>query len=42
MSKYPTSEYMQRVHDVMLVSSFAMWAALIGFTTLFAWRWLFG
>ena len=29
--KFPTSEHVQRVQDVMLVSSFALWAMLIGF-----------
>ncbi|WP_426440158.1 hypothetical protein [Bradyrhizobium genosp. P] len=29
--RYPSSELAQRVHDVLLVSSFAIWAMLIGF-----------
>jgi hypothetical protein len=33
-SKYPSSETVQRVHDVLLVSSFALWATLLGFVPL--------
>jgi hypothetical protein len=33
-SKYPGSETVQRVHDVLLVSSFALWATLLGFVPL--------
>jgi hypothetical protein len=36
--KYPSSELVQRVHDVLLVSSFALWAMLIGFVPLAAYR----
>ncbi|MGH6641073.1 MAG: hypothetical protein ACRED3_00100 [Bradyrhizobium sp.] len=36
--KFPTSEYVQRVQDVMLVSSFALWAMLIGFAPVLTWR----
>ena len=36
--KYPRSENIQRLHDVMLVSSFVLWATLIGFVPLTAWR----
>jgi hypothetical protein len=36
--KFPTSERIQRVQDVMLVSSFALWAMLIGFTPVITYR----
>jgi hypothetical protein len=36
--KFPTSERVQRVQDVMLVSSFALWAMLIGFTPVITYR----
>lgn len=36
--KYPSSEFIQRVHDVLLVSSFALWATLLGFVPLAAYR----
>ena len=36
--KYPTSERVQRMQDVMLVSSFALWAMLIGFAPVMTWR----
>ena len=29
--KYPVCEHVQRMRDVLLVSSFALWAMLIGF-----------
>ena len=36
--KFPTCEYVQRMQDVMLVSSFALWAMLIGFAPVMTWR----
>jgi hypothetical protein len=36
--KYPTSEHAQRMHDVLLVSSFAIWAMLIGFAPVMTYR----
>lgn len=36
--KYPICETVQRVQDVMLVSSFAIWAMLIGFAPVMTWR----
>ena len=36
--KFPTCEHAQRMHDVLLVSSFAVWAMLIGFAPVAAWR----
>jgi hypothetical protein len=36
--RYPVSEYAQRMHDVLLVSSFAAWAMLIGFAPVITYR----
>ena len=36
--KYPISEYAERMHDVLLVSSFAAWAMLLGFAPVVAYR----
>jgi hypothetical protein len=36
--KYPISERAQRANDVMIVSSFALWAMLLGFAPVAAWR----
>ena len=36
--KYPTSEYAQRAHDVLLVSSFAIWAMVLGFAPVLTSR----
>ena len=36
--KYPISEYAQRMHDVLLVSSFAAWAMLLGFAPVLTYR----
>jgi hypothetical protein len=36
--KYPTCERAQRMHDVLLVSSFALWAMLIGFVPVMTYR----
>jgi hypothetical protein len=36
--RYPTSEYAQRAHDVLLVSSFAIWAMVIGFAPVLTYR----
>ena len=40
--KYPSSESVQRVHDVLLVSSFALWATLLGLAPLVTYRLLMG
>ena len=40
--KYPSSESVQRTHDVLLVSSFALWATLLGFVPLVTYRLLTG
>jgi len=37
-SKFPICEHAQRMHDILLVSSFALWAMLIGFAPVAAWR----
>ncbi len=37
-SRYPTFEYAQRMQDVLLVSSFALWAMLIGFAPIVTYR----
>jgi hypothetical protein len=36
--KYPTSERVQRMQDVLLVSSFALWAMLIGLAPIMTYR----
>jgi hypothetical protein len=36
--KYPICEHAQRMHDVLLVSSFALWSMLIGFTPVMTYR----
>jgi hypothetical protein len=36
--KYPICEHAQRMHDVLLVSSFAVWSMLIGFTPVMTYR----
>ncbi len=40
--RFPTSLYAQRVQDVLLVSSFAMWAMVLGFTPVLTYRLLVG
>jgi hypothetical protein len=37
-SKYPICERVQRMQDVVLVSSFALWAVVIGFAPVLTWR----
>ena len=36
--RYPTGELAQRAHDVLLVSSFAIWAMVIGFAPVLTYR----
>ena len=36
--KYPISLYAQRVQDVLLVSSFAIWAMVLGFAPVLTYR----
>ena len=40
--RYPTSLHAQRVQDVLLVSSFTMWAMVLGFTPVLTYRLLIG
>jgi len=37
-SKFPICEHAQRIHDVLLVSSFGLWATLIGFAPVMTYR----
>lgn len=39
-SKYPVCERAQCMHDVLLVSSFAVWAMLLGFAPIMTYRML--
>jgi hypothetical protein len=36
--RYPVSELAQRANDVLLVSSFAIWAMLLGFAPVLTYR----
>jgi hypothetical protein len=40
--RFPTSERVQRMQDVLLVSSFGLWAVLLGLTPVLAFRLLVG
>jgi hypothetical protein len=37
-SKFPVCERTQRMHDVLIVSSFALWAMVLGFTPVVTYR----
>ena len=37
-SRYPISERVQRMQDVLLVSSFGLWAAILGLSPVLAYR----
>ena len=37
-AKYPICERVQRMQDVVLVSSFALWAIVIGVAPVLTWR----
>ena len=39
--KFPFGHYAQNMHDVLLVSSFAVWAMLLGFAPVMTYRLLF-
>jgi hypothetical protein len=39
--KFPFADYAQSMHDVLLVSSFAVWAMLLGFAPIMTYRLLF-
>ena len=37
-SRYPICERVQRMQDVLLVSSFGLWAAILGLSPVLAYR----
>ncbi|HKS18639.1 MAG TPA: hypothetical protein VJS63_05450 [Bradyrhizobium sp.] len=37
-AKYPVCERIERVQDVLLVSSFALWAVVLGFAPVLTYR----
>ena len=37
-NKFPVSELAQRANDVLLVSSFAIWAMVLGFAPMLTYR----
>jgi hypothetical protein len=39
---YPNSEWAERIRDLLLVSSFGLWAALLGLSPVLAFRVLMG
>jgi hypothetical protein len=41
-TRYPVCERAQRMHDVLLVSSFGLWAALLGLAPVLAFRLITG
>jgi hypothetical protein len=41
-SRYPASVRVQRLQDALLVSSFGLWAVLLGLSPVLAFRLLFG
>jgi hypothetical protein len=41
-ARYPTIDSVQRAQDVLLVSSFGLWAALIGLAPVLTFRMLAG
>jgi hypothetical protein len=40
--KYQVGDLAQRANDVLLVSSFAMWAMVLGFAPVLTYRFLIG
>ncbi len=40
--KYPIGDLAQRANDVLLVSSFAIWAMVLGFAPVLTYRLLLG
>ena len=40
--RYPSSAWAQRRQDFLLVSSFGLWASLLGLTPVLAIRFMFG
>jgi hypothetical protein len=41
-SRYPICQRVQRMQDVLLVSSFGLWAALLGLAPVLAFRLVLG
>jgi hypothetical protein len=41
-AKYPVSERSQKMQDFLLVSSFGLWAVLLGLSPVLAFRMLIG
>ena len=39
--RFPIGDYAQSMHDVLLVTSFAAWAMLLGFAPVVTYRLLF-
>jgi hypothetical protein len=37
-ARYPTCERVQRMQDILLVSSFGLWAAILGLSPVLAFR----
>ena len=37
-TKFPACERIQRMQDVLMVSSFALWAVVLGFAPVLTWR----
>jgi hypothetical protein len=42
VDRYPTSRHAQRMQDIFLLSSFALWAVLLGLAPVLAFRLLAG
>ena len=42
VDRYPTSKHAQRMQDIFLVSSFGLWAVLLGLAPVLAFRLLSG
>ena len=40
--KYPACERAQRMHDILLVSSFGVWAVVLGLSPVLAFHMLMG
>jgi hypothetical protein len=41
-NKYLTSEHAEKIHDVLLVSSFGLWALVLGMSPVLAYNMLMG
>ena len=42
VDRYPTSRHAQRMQDIFLLSSFGLWAVLLGFAPVLVFRLLGG